>query len=253
MNSKANGRRLAAILLLGAVTFTACTQSVSQAPSVAATMISTGIFVSPFPSSENPMDMIKQFAQQTAAAQTAAVTGGTPATPQPVSVTGTGVTPQTGDTPTPGLPSTPTNSFNVTQAFVTAVTPTNTPIVATLGGPTPTQGPKPASYTLQPGEFPYCIARRFNVNPDELLSLNGLTNGQVYYPNLTLSIPQTGNTFPAGRALHAHPDTYTVSDSNQTIYGVACYYGDIDPAAIASANGLSLSTKLTAGQQLRIP
>lgn len=254
MNLKTNGRKLAAIFLLGAVMFTACTQSVSNAPSAAATMISTGIFVSPFPSSENPMDMIKQFAQQTAEAQTAIAGGGTPATPQPVAVTGTGITPQTGVTSTPGLPGTPTNSLNVTQVFVTAVTPTNTPMVAvTPGGPTPTLGPKPASYTLQPGEFPYCIARRFNVNPDELLNLNHLTDGQLYYPNLTLTIPQTGNPFPAGRALHSHPDTYTVPASGQTVYGVACYYGDIDPAAIAAANGLSLSANLTGGQQLKIP
>ncbi|HVN16973.1 MAG TPA: LysM peptidoglycan-binding domain-containing protein [Anaerolineales bacterium] len=254
MNLKINGRRLAAIILLGSVLFTACTQSVSQAPSAAATLISTGIFVSPFPSSENPMDLIKQFAQQTADAQTAVANGQTPATPQPANVTGTIITPQTGVTQTPG-PGTPTNAIGVTQAFVVTAIPaaTNTPIIATLGGPTPTQGPRPTSYTLQPGEFPYCIARRFNVNPDELLSANGLTNGQLYYPNLTLTIPQTSDPFPADRSLHNHPDTYTVPSSDQTIYGVACYYGDIDPAAIAAANGLSLSANLTAGQQLRIP
>jgi hypothetical protein len=34
---------------------------------------------------------------------------------------------------------------------------------------------------------------------------------------------------------------------------VACKFGDVDPAAIASANSISISAKLTAGQQLQIP
>jgi hypothetical protein len=44
-----------------------------------------------------------------------------------------------------------------------------------------------------------------------------------------------------------------VSSSDQTVYGVACYFGDIDPAAIAAANGISVGASLTAGQQLTIP
>jgi LysM repeat protein len=106
---------------------------------------------------------------------------------------------------------------------------------------------------LQKGEFPYCIARRFDVNPEELLSLNGITRGDIYYPNLTLKIPQTGNPFPPPRALRAHPTTHTVASSGETVYGVACVFGDVDPSAIAQANGISVSTTLTTGQQLSIP
>jgi LysM repeat protein len=113
---------------------------------------------------------------------------------------------------------------------------------------------RPGSYTLQKGEFPYCIARRFNIDPAELLSLNGLTNGEIYYPNLTLTIPQSGKPFPGTRALRSHPDTYNVTDASQTVSGVACAYGDVDPAAIVNANsGVSLTSPLTVGQQLTIP
>jgi spore germination protein YaaH len=105
---------------------------------------------------------------------------------------------------------------------------------------------------VQSGEFPYCIARRFNVNPDSLLAANGLSGGETVSPGLTLTIPQTGS-FPGARALHSHPDTYTVDSSDTTIYGVACYYGDVLPQSIASANGLSLSSALTIGQRLTIP
>jgi hypothetical protein len=39
-----------------------------------------------------------------------------------------------------------------------------------------------------------------------------------------------------------------------TVYGVACAYGDVDPAAIVQANsGLSLASALTVGQQISIP
>jgi LysM repeat protein len=113
-------------------------------------------------------------------------------------------------------------------------------------------GSRPATYTLQPGEFPYCIARRFDVDPDALLSLNGLSSGTIYRPNLSLRIPQSGS-FPGTRALRNHPVTYTVASSSETIYGIACLFGDVDPSAIAQANNIAPSAALTSGQQLSIP
>lgn len=117
--------------------------------------------------------------------------------------------------------------------------------------PSPTPG-VPESYTLQEGEHPYCIARRFNVNPDELLSLNGLSRTSVVFPGTTLRIPQTGNPFPGERALLAHPTTYTVV-AGDTIYSVACKFGDVDPLAIAQANGLTEPYTLTPGTTIQIP
>jgi LysM repeat protein len=130
-----------------------------------------------------------------------------------------------------------------------ATTPTTetTPVIVV---PTVTPG-RPATYTLQSGEFPYCIARRFNVDPDNLLALNGLNEGQILQPDLVLRIPQTGS-FPGTRALHSHPTTYTVA-VDDTIYSIACYFGDLDPTSIAAANGLSLSSPLTTGRVLNIP
>jgi LysM repeat protein len=110
----------------------------------------------------------------------------------------------------------------------------------------------PSSYTLKKGEFPYCIARRFNVNPSELLSINGLSSYSVVHTGMTLIIPQTGRPFPGYRALRAHPTSYTVG-SGDTIYTIACYFGDVDPNAIAVVNGLSSPYGLTYGQVLRIP
>ena len=109
-----------------------------------------------------------------------------------------------------------------------------------------------SSWTLQKGEHPYCLARRYNVNPDELLRLNGLSAGSYFYGGMVLKIPQTGNTFPANRSLRAHPTNYTVS-SGDTIYSVACVFGDADPYAIAAANGISSPYTLTPGQSIYIP
>jgi LysM repeat protein len=147
-------------------------------------------------------------------------------------------------------------------------TPTETPNSLTLIPPTgaattpganltpvivvpPATPGRPATYTLQQGEFPYCIARRFNVNPVDLLAANGLSSGQILQPGLHLTIPATG-TFPGDRALRSHPAQYNVA-VDDTIYKIACYYGDVDPNSIAFANGIAVTTPLTTGQLLNIP
>ena len=116
--------------------------------------------------------------------------------------------------------------------------------------PSATPG-RPATYSLKEGEFPYCIARRFNVDPSSLLSLNGISDADVLQPGTVLKIPQTGS-FPGDRALNAHPSQYTVK-LNDTIYGIACHFGDVSPDAIAAANNLTLTSPLATGKILNIP
>jgi len=229
---------LFSLLALTGILVSACTQPYSNEPLEAPTVNPTTLFVSPLPTSDNPMAMVEELSTGTALAETAAaLTAGTP----------------------PAAEATETNILvdgNPTSDQSTA--PTETPILSAVTATASQSLPnvptnKPGSYTLQKGEFPYCIARRFNIDPAELLSLNGLANGDVYYPNLTLTIPQSGKPFPGTRALRSHPDVYTVDSPDRTLYGVACYYGDVEPAAIAQANGLQLTAILTVGQQLNIP
>ncbi|MDO8752419.1 MAG: LysM peptidoglycan-binding domain-containing protein [Anaerolineales bacterium] len=242
MSNKQRGLLVIFIFVASTMLISACTQSLSSVPAATPTLIPTGLFVSPFPSVENPMAMIEQFAKQTAAAQTTVAGGGTPQTV----TTGTVITPQAvgTDTPAPviGTPGTPTNVVS---------TPTNAALAAATSIP---PGVRPATYTLQSGEHPYCIARRFNVDPDALLTLSGLTSAQAssLATGTVLNIPQSG-AFPGDRALVAHPTNYTVASGDETVNSIACKYGDVDPAAIASANSLSVSAKLTAGQVLKIP
>ena len=117
--------------------------------------------------------------------------------------------------------------------------------------PTPTPG-LPKTYRLNSGEFVYCISRRFDINPNQVLALNGMQYSTVVFSGMTLKIPQTGDPFPGRRALQQHPDTYVVKKGD-TIYSIACKYGDVDPYAIAYANNLSKPYRLTPGQELYIP
>jgi LysM repeat protein len=240
--------KLIGLLLLGVILASACTQTYSQAPLGTPTLISTGLFVSPFPSGQDPLQIVANLGTETAMAKTeiagGTTTPGTPGTPMTATATATGPS----LTPTIGTPIivVVTTPVPVTVNPGVTITPRLTVIVPTISST------RPGSYTLHEGEFPYCIARRFNVNPDDLLSANGITDGGIFYPGRTLTIPQTGS-WPGDPALHNHPDTYTVDTSTTTIYGVACYYGNVYPESIASANNLALSTTLTIGQRLAIP
>lgn len=123
----------------------------------------------------------------------------------------------------------------------------------TSGTPaTPFVAEVPEAYTLQEGEHPYCIARRFDVDPIRLLGVNGLDPSVVPSAGYRLIIPQDTAGFPSARSLREHPTTYTVQPGD-TIYAIACMFGDVYPEAIAEANGLTEPYDLTAGTQLQIP
>jgi LysM repeat protein len=229
------GSMVASMLMLVVIVTSACNQPYSQQPSVTNTPIDTSLFATPLTGATQMTD-VEIFATGTQAAlQTT--------TPATAISTVIGGTPQASATSTPivGITSPANNTSTATLA-----------VSGTLSTALPA-GPRPATYTLQNGEFVFCIARRFNVDPDETLALNGLFDSQTVYPGLVLKIPQSGKAFPGNRMLKTHPATYTVASSNETIYGVACEFGDIDPSAIAQANGLSVGAALTSGQQLSIP
>jgi LysM repeat protein len=135
----------------------------------------------------------------------------------------------------------------------TPVEPTETEAPTRPVVPTATPG-RPETYALQPGEWPVCIARRFNVDLNTFFNLNGLTMNSKPLIGTVLKIPQSGawNTGFGPREWHAHSDTYTVQ-SGDTIYSIACYFGDVDPNGIIAANDLKSPYTLTAGQVIYIP
>jgi LysM repeat protein len=242
------GALVTSILMLIAVVTSACFKPYSEAPTVTDTPIGAGsLFNTSLPQPTNMTD-VQNFATGTALA----IQGGTSAVGVASATPMVNTTPLVGASPTitpTSIIALPTNAVTTPTATL-AVASTNQGSGQVVNTSVPV-GSRPATYTLQEGEFVYCLARRFDVDPAQILSLNGLAEGTTIYAGTVLKIPQSGS-FPGARALRNHPTTYTAS-SGETLYGVACEFGDVYPDSIATANGLSVGTTLTAGQQLSIP
>jgi LysM repeat protein len=131
-----------------------------------------------------------------------------------------------------------------------------------LTSPTPTIEPTeviiiptmtvPAEYTIQAGELVYCLGRRFDVDPDDIISLNGLSADGALDIGDVLEIPTSGSWSYGPRRLMDHPTTYTV-EAGDTIYTIACAFGDVYPEEIIAANKLEEPYDLTAGETINIP
>ena len=82
------------------------------------------------------------------------------------------------------------------------------------------------NYKIKSGDTLYGIARKYNINPDLLASLNGLNNNDYIYPDQMLLIPKSGYSYyitKAGDTLDTVANIFNVSvDSllkqNETIY-----------------------------------
>lgn len=215
------------LVLLGlTLSLSACRMSASKAPAVTVTAAEDF----PFPVVTTQPDVVKDIQTQTAVATEA---------PTVVEEATATVDSQVGG----GVPSEKTIEETAT-ATVEVVEPTSEPISI----PTVT---RPSSYTLQKGEWPICIARRFDVNLGALFQANGLNMNSRPGTGTTLVIP-AGTWNSGSRSLKNHPTSYTVQPGD-TIYTVACAFGDVDPSGIIAANGLSSPYSLTAGQTLQIP
>ena len=110
----------------------------------------------------------------------------------------------------------------------------------------------PEVYWLNRGEFPFCLARRFNIDPGQLMWVNGFCPGQIFYAGQGIIIPNNPLPYRGRRALHLHPASYRVRPGD-TIYKIACFFGDVDPLYLAQVNGLTPPFRLQAGQILNIP
>ncbi len=234
------GAVVASTMIMMSVLVSACNQPYSTQPAVTNTPINPdSLFATPATQSSGLTD-VEIFATQTAL----------------------GIDPSLLNTSTPGA-TTPQSSTLTSTPFVQLpTTPTLTP-TATLAlpsGSTSTPGSvpvgsRPPTYTLQSQEFPFCIARRYNLDPDSLLAQNGLSSGTVFYAGYQLNLSNVASPFPGEPALRAHPTTYTVTgNADTTVYGVACKFGNVTPDAIVSANsGITLNSTLSVGQTLNIP
>jgi LysM domain len=140
------------------------------------------------------------------------------------------------------------------QVKLATAKPTKKPTYTeTAPAPTSTPG-RPSSYVLQYGEWPVCIARRFNLNIDDFFAQNGLTMQSMLLAGTVLYIPDYGqwNYNYGPRAWHSHPAQYVVQ-AGDNIHTIACFFGDVGPDQIKSANNLKNYYSLYVGQVLNIP
>ncbi len=219
---------LALITILVGILIAGCEKPAPLPPTVA-----TATSEIPFPIETNPTLDLSQIGTQTAVAKTPPVLTAAPTNqPNQPGVENTPVPPQpTAQPPAPA-----------------AATKTPRPVIKV---PSATPG-RPSSYTIQSGDTFYCIARRYNLNVADFLSLNGLSTSSLAQIGQVVKIPQSGTWSSGDRALKAHPDTYTVV-AGDTLNRIACRYGDVDPSAILAANGFSSAGDIKAGITINIP
>ncbi len=159
-------------------------------------------------------------------------------------------TPKAGDTQVP-------DETQVTDGDITpsVAAPTSTPapnVPKETSAPDPVSYAVPDSYTLHKGEFVFCLARRFNILPADIMTLNGYESGDILYPGEIVQIPSNSRAYSGERALQYHPTTYSVIPGD-TIYSISCLFGNVDPRAIAATNDLDVDQALTSGTVLQIP
>jgi hypothetical protein len=160
-------------------------------------------------------------------------------------------TPKKDQTATPTSTTQPERITTPVEIIAT-ITPTLpiTPTVDEMMVPTVS---RPVTYVLQESENPYCIARRFNVDIGELLSINVLTTESQPTTGTTLKIPSTNHPWSSGPiALLPHPTQYTVRNGD-TLSGIACLFGDVSPEAIIFVNKLTEPITLQSGSIINIP
>ncbi|MCC7450616.1 MAG: LysM peptidoglycan-binding domain-containing protein [Anaerolineae bacterium] len=186
----------------------------------------------------------------------------------------------------PPPPANPTVEQSLTNPTVepppsnpTAFAPTSAPPTqALLPTPTALATEGPCVHTVQPGEWLYSIARKYNINPQDLLAANPAlaSNPDSLSPGDVLNIPNcnktTGQAAPTtvptvnavvpptnapdtGGAVQPTPiqvsgRTYTVA-SGDTLGMIARKF-DTTVQALKDANGLT-SDALSVGQVLKIP
>jgi LysM repeat protein len=84
-------------------------------------------------------------------------------------------------------------------------------------------------YVIEKGDNLYAIARKYNINPDLLASMNGLEIEDYIYPNQEILIPKSGYSYyitKDGDTLETVSDIFKINqdellDNNPTIYLLA--------------------------------
>ena len=220
---------LMAVVVMTAMVLAGCNLPASESPTATSTS------AVPFPVATNNA-LVQDILRQTL---TAAAANTTPLPTEAISTQAVSTT------------SSQTGSVATADMTEEALLATSTPTGIAVAYSTPTPG-YPSTYTIHQGEFCYCLARRYNIDPAALINANPVCKSSALTVGTTITLPLSAAAYPGPRALIAHPTTYVVRYGD-TIYSIGCYFGDVDPNTLAAANGLSSPYTLTPGQTLNIP
>lgn len=113
------------------------------------------------------------------------------------------------------------------------------------------------TYTLQEGDSLVCLGRRFNISIPQLRAQNGLSSPDEVAAGDTIRLPRSASPWSmidgyGRRMLVIHPSMYTVR-AGDTLFSIACAYGDVLPEDIAVQNKLVLGEPLKSGITITVP
>lgn len=149
-----------------------------------------------------------------------------------------------------------TSTATPTLAPTATPAPTETPTPAPTATPTtpPTNTPVPGrvTYKVKSGDTLSSIAAQFGIAWQDLAAANGLNSRSTLRVGQELIVPVPGSSAaPAPAPQQGAQTTYTVK-SGDSLSSIATQFG-ITWQALAQANGLTGSSRLSVGQKLIIP
>jgi LysM repeat protein len=152
--------------------------------------------------------------------------------------------------PSEGTPE-PTNTPGI--ILESSITPEGTQpavnVTTTSGTPTATG---PIEHVVAGGEWLLSIARLYDVDPEEIIALNGLTPPYALFPGQILKIPVEGSITPEPEGTPLPGGTTYIVQAGDWVYSIARKFG-VEPDDIISANNLAYPYTLFVGQELIIP
>jgi LysM repeat protein len=162
-------------------------------------------------------------------------------------------TPTAEATPAPTEPPGPTDTPVPTEAPTATPPPTDTP------APTPTRRTEASTYVVEAGDTLSGIAYANGLTTAELVAANGLSANAVLSigQELIIPVPQDEDepeataTVAATSTPSGAPLVHVVA-SGETLGAIAVEY-DVSTQEIAAANGISVNSLLSVGQELVIP
>src|SRR5690554_2798647 len=109
-----------------------------------------------------------------------------------------------------------------------------------------------SAYTIAAGDTVSGIASKFGISAKAVLAANGLSAQSIIYPGQKLTIPGSSSVASATPTAPAAPATNHAVVSGETATSIAQRHG-VSLGALLSANGLTASSTIYAGQSLVIP